>query len=68
MAIEPFEKRFGMIAMGKGFITLGELFAALKVQVNEEIEEGRHRLIGEIMLEQGFITSEQIQEVVKSIL
>jgi len=61
-----FQKRFGLIAVEKGFITADQLVEAFKVQVLEEIEKGKHRLIGSILFEHGFITLPQIDEVLQS--
>lgn len=60
------EKRFGSIAVEKGFITPNQLIEALKAQINQELITGKHRLIGEILLEKGHITTDQINEVLKS--
>lgn len=65
--IEHYEKQFGIIAIEKGFISSDELIEALKIQVKEDIEYETHRLIGEILLDQNFITAQQIQEVLNSI-
>ena len=56
-------KRFGAIAVEKGFITEEQLFQALKVQARENLAEGKHRLLGQILLEEGLITTPQIEEV-----
>ena len=61
--IETYEERFGNIAIAKGFITPEELLGALRIQVQEETEKKQHRLIGQILLEQGVISGEQIQQV-----
>ena len=61
--IETYEERFGNIAIAKGFITPEELLDALGIQVQEETEKKQHRLIGQILLEQGVISGEQIQQV-----
>ncbi len=65
--IENYEKRFGVLAIEKGFITPDELFEALRVQVQDEIEKGTHRLIGEILLDRNSMTPAQIDEVLKVI-
>lgn len=57
------QKRFGAIAVEKGFITEEQLFQALKVQAKENLAEGKHRLLGQILLEEGLITAPQIEEV-----
>ena len=61
--IASYEERFGNIAIAKGFITPEELLTALKMQVQEETEKKTHRLIGQILLEQGVMSGEQIQQV-----
>lgn len=59
--------RFGTIAVEKGFLTKDQLSEALTIQANENIENGTHRLIGQILLALGYITEEQIDEVLESI-
>ena len=49
--IEHYEKRFGLIAVEKGFITPDDLIAALTIQVREDIEHGTHRQVGELLLD-----------------
>ena len=66
MAIEELEKRFGTLAVQKGFITVDQLFEAIEIQVKEDLEQGKHRLIGTILFEHGFITVLQIDNVLKS--
>ena len=61
--IEHYEKQFGIIAIEKGFITAENLIETLKMQVEEEIKNKTHRLIGEILLDKEYITPGQIQEV-----
>ena len=65
--MSQFQKRFGFIAVEKGFITADQLVEAFKVQVLEEIEKDKHRLIGAILFEHGFITLPQIDEVIESL-
>ncbi len=65
METNHLEKRFGILAVEKGFITADELIEALRVQVLEDIEKGKHRLLGRILLEQGLLTREQIEDVLQ---
>ena len=60
---DRYEKRFGVIAIERGFITPDDLFEALKIQVREELEGGSRRLIGEVLLDRGCITIAQVEEV-----
>ena len=62
------EKRFGFLAVKKGFITQEQLINALGVQVREEFESDSHRLLGEILYHQGVMTANQIEEVLKNII
>jgi hypothetical protein len=62
-----YEKRFGMIAIEKGFITGDDLIRALSIQIDENIEKKRHRLIGEILLEMDIMTADQIETVAREI-
>ena len=66
MAVEQLEKRFGTIAVEKGFITKDQLIEVINTQVMEDIEGKKHRLIGTIMFEQGVINIQKIDEVLKS--
>jgi hypothetical protein len=67
METEHLEKRFGILAVEKGFITADQVIDALRIQVMEDIEKGKHRLIGRILLEQGLITLSQIEELLNSL-
>jgi hypothetical protein len=58
-------KRFGVIAVEKGFINKEQLFEALRVQTEENIEQNTHRLTGVILYELGYITKKQIEEILE---
>jgi hypothetical protein len=60
------EKRFGVFAVERQFITARQLIEAMRIQIMEDIEKGKHRLVGRILLEEGFITLSQIDDVLKS--
>jgi hypothetical protein len=59
-------KRFGTIAIDMGFITPDQLVEALTIQVRDNILNKAHRKIGEILVEQGWMTEEQQREVLKT--
>jgi hypothetical protein len=61
------EIRFGVVAIQKGFVTLEQAVDALEIQVKENTLEGEHRLIGQILLELGFISQSQIDEVLQTL-
>ncbi|MFC1515935.1 hypothetical protein ACFL7E_04155 [Thermodesulfobacteriota bacterium] len=66
MSIEYTDKRFGVVAIEKGFISLDQLLESLKMQIEEELERGIHRVIGAILVENGFMDLLQIEEVLDS--
>ncbi len=68
MAIKDLDQRFGSAAIKLGFITSEQLIEALTIQVKENVNDGSHRLIGSILREKGYITIEQIDQVLKSML
>lgn len=63
-----YEKRFGIIAIEKGFISQEELIHALTIQVREDLESGIHRLVGELFFDLEIMDANQIEEVVKEII
>lgn len=63
--IAGFERRFGVIAVRKGYITVDHLLEALRIQVMEDLEEKKHRSIGTILHDEGFMTIQQINDVRK---
>ena len=65
MELEHTEYRFGFIAEKKGYITAGELVGALEIQVRENIEKQEHRFIGNILRSLGYITTDQINKVLR---
>ncbi len=62
-AVEVHDKRFGVIAVEKGFITKEELFEALKIQVEEDLSGEAHSLIGVILIKLGYLTREEADAV-----
>jgi hypothetical protein len=61
-----FEQRFGDTAVSKGLITLNQLIQAMTIQVRDETEKGKHRLIGEVLVDTDFMTPSQVQRVLDS--
>ena len=60
------DKRFGSVAVEKGFITVENLYEAMKIQIHEDLSGSVHRPIGQILWELGIIKTEQIKEVLKT--
>ncbi len=67
MTIETIEDKFGVAAEEKGFINPDQLLKAFEIQVQENLEQGKQRFIGTILLEQDFMTRLQINEVLETI-
>jgi hypothetical protein len=65
--IEHYEKRFGITAIKKGFITAEDLVKAMTIQVNEDSRNVPHRLLGEIFFYMGVMTDKQVDEVLSDI-
>jgi hypothetical protein len=63
MSKQKIDNRFGVVAIEKGFITSEQLIVALDIQIHEELEGSERRLIGQILIDKGQITSDQIDEV-----
>jgi hypothetical protein len=60
--------RFGEIAISKGFITAEQLEEALDEQINNDLSNNHHKLIGELLLEKGSMTSVQIAIVLEKLI
>lgn len=61
--VEVHDKRFGVVAVEKGFITKEQLFEALKTQVEEDLSGKPHTLIGIILIKLGYLTREEADHV-----
>ncbi len=59
--------RFGVIAVGKGFVTADQLKEALTEQADDNLSKSPHRLIGRIFFDKGLITDEQIDIVMNEL-
>jgi rubrerythrin len=65
MSYHSAKKRFGYIAIKKRFITEDQFIEAMRTQISIEQKGDYPVLIGEIMKRMGFITDEQLEEVIK---
>ena len=68
MAIEDLDLRFGSVAVKKGFITSEQLIEVLSIQATENVENNKHRIIGTILREKGYLSIEQIDEILKEMM
>ena len=59
--------RFGMIAVQKGFATPERVIKALEIQVKEDLIMSKHRLLGVILVDEGDMTPQQVQEVLNDL-
>ena len=66
MSEEIMEKRFGIVAIEKGFISMDQLLEGLEIQIDEEIEQGERRVIGAILVEKGYMNLSQVQETLEA--
>jgi hypothetical protein len=62
------QKRFGKMAIEKGFITEDQLREAINIQITSEIKNGESIPTGEILFDLGYINRAQIEEVRKEVL
>jgi len=62
---ESKEKRFGTIAVEKGFVAPEQVLEAIKIQLIENMKKNKHRPLGTIMVELGLMTKSQIDEILK---
>ena len=59
--------QFGTLAVEKGIITAGQLGKAVSVQMNEDLKDMKHRLLGQILIDLGYMTLKQVEEVLETI-
>ena len=65
MMTEQLEKRFGTIAVAKGFITKAQLFESISVQLEQNLAGMEHSPVGSILYSLGYITISEIDEVLE---
>lgn len=61
-----FHKRFGTIAVDKGYINDDQLIKALEIQAKENVMEGKHRLLGQIFVEESLLTAAQVDDILET--
>lgn len=68
----PLEQRqkvfFGDVAVRKGYVTPLRLFQCLQQQRDEDASGFAHRLIGEIMLDNGYLTAAELEDVISTMV
>ena len=66
MSDYSFERRFGVVAVEKGYITADQLVEAMTIQLREDLDKKEHRLIGRVLRDLGYIEIFQVKEVLRS--
>ena len=61
--LDEYCKRFGQIAAEKGYVTAKQLKEALSEQVDDDLADRPHRLLGEIFFTRNRMTAKQIETV-----
>ncbi len=67
MRTEPRKVRFGVIAVKKGYVTLKQVIDALGIQAKQNLSGGKHKHIGQILLEQGHISRAQLDDILQTL-
>jgi hypothetical protein len=68
MSKEKRKRRFGTIAISKGIISLEQFTEAIEIQAKEELTETKHRLIGEILVDLGFMDPAQVNAIMNELV
>ena len=66
MSEELPDRRFGVVAIEKGFISMDQRLEGQEIQIEEEVELGVRRVIGAILVEKGYMNLSQVEEVLES--
>ena len=56
-------KFFGAVALEKKFVTPEQLYEALTLQARAKVDGKDEKLLGQLLLEMGHITEDQIRQV-----
>lgn len=65
--VTEYSARFGMIVVDLGFASIDQVLEALSEQVMDNFNNKHHRLLGNILLDKGYITPEQMEKVLEII-
>ncbi len=64
---ERYCPRFGHIAVEKGFVSLEQVKEALSEQLDDNVANRPHRLLGQILLGHGWMDPEQVETVLNEL-
>ena len=56
-------KFFGEVALEKKFVTPEQLYEALTSQARLKVEGSEEKLLGQVLLEQGYMNEDQVRQV-----
>ena len=62
-AVKDRYKFFGEVALEKKFVTPEQLYKALTIQARAKVESGAEKLLGQILLEEGYMNADQVRQV-----
>ena len=68
MTEEQKRRRFGILAVSKGFITVDQFTQALEIQAREDLEGADRRRIGEILVDLDYMTPQQVNAVLEALI
>ena len=60
--------RFGQTAVEMGYITEAQLKEALCSQIEENLSNQEHRLLGAILFDKEWLTSDQVEKIMNTLL
>jgi hypothetical protein len=63
-----FSQRFGMIAVNRGYITPKQLKEALAEQIDDDLANRPHRLLGKIFYKKNLMSLNQIDQVLDELV
>jgi len=66
MVLKKIKERFATLSMKKGFVDLSQVIEALTIQIKERNEDKKHRPIGQIFRELGYMNEKQINDVLET--
>jgi len=62
-----YNPRFGQITVEKGFVSPEQVKKAILEQIDDNLANKPHRLIGRIMMDNGWLNARQIEEVLNEL-
>lgn len=65
---KKFDPRFGMLAVEMGFVTVEQVREAMGQQVDDDFARRPHRLLGDILVERGWMTLREVDMVLEELL